>query len=84
MENLVFNFVLVLDCLIIFLYVLNVMIVGFFVSFIGGVVSMFIMIGLYIVIVILGVVVYFMCGVIFGVIGNVVGGWCGVIIGVFF
>ncbi|ETF12956.1 PTS family ascorbate porter, IIC component [Lactiplantibacillus plantarum 4_3] len=82
-ENLVPNSVPALDCPIIFPYAPNATIVGFFASFIGGVVSMFIMIGLHTVIVIPGVVAHFMCGATSGVIGNAVGGRRGAIIGAF-
>lgn len=82
-ENLVPNAIPALDCPIIFPYAPNAVIVGFFSSFIGGVISMLIMISFHLVIVIPGVVAHFMCGATSGVIGNAVGGRKGAIIGAF-
>lgn len=82
-QRLVPNAVPALDCPIIFPYAPNATIVGFFSSFVGGIVSMFIMIALHTVIVIPGVVAHFMCGATSGVIGNAVGGRRGAIIGSF-
>ena len=83
-EKLVPNAVPALDCPIVFPYAPNAVIVGFFASFIGGVVSMLLMISFHLVIVIPGVVAHFMCGATSGVIGNAVGGRRGAIIGSFF
>lgn len=82
-ERLVPNAIPALDCPIVFPYAPNATIVGFFSSFLGGVLSMFIMIMLHTVIVIPGVVAHFMCGATSGVIGNAVGGRRGAIIGSF-
>lgn len=82
-EKLVPNAKPALDCPIIFPYAPNAVIVGFFSSFIGGVLSMILMVLLHTVIVIPGVVAHFMCGATSGVIGNAVGGRRGAIIGSF-
>lgn len=82
-EKLVPNAVPALDCPIIFPYAPNATIVGFFSSFVGGIVSMFIMILLHTTIVLPGVVAHFMCGATSGVIGNAVGGRRGAVIGSF-
>jgi PTS system ascorbate-specific IIC component len=82
-QRLVPNSVPALDCPIIFPYAPNAVIVGFFSSFVGGVISMFLMIALHTVIVIPGVVAHFMCGATSGVIGNAVGGRRGAILGAF-
>lgn len=82
-ERLVPNAVPALDCPIVFPYAPNAVIVGFFASFIGGIVSMGIMIVLHTVIVIPGVVAHFMTGATAGVIGNAVGGRRGAILGAF-
>lgn len=82
-ENLVPNAKPALDCPIIFPYAPNAVIVGFFSSFIGGILSMIVMILLHTVIVIPGVVAHFMSGATSGVIGNAVGGRRGAILGAF-
>lgn len=82
-EKLVPNAKPALDCPIIFPYAPNAVIVGFFSSFVGGVLSMIIMIMLHTVIVIPGVVAHFMCGATSGVIGNAVGGRRGAVLGSF-
>ena len=82
-QKLVKNSVPALDCPITFPYAPNAVIVGFFSSFIGGILSMFIMVLLHTTIVIPGVVAHFMCGATSGVIGNKVGGRKGAILGAF-
>ncbi|WP_416876591.1 PTS transporter subunit IIC, partial [Kitasatospora sp. SC0581] len=57
--------------------------VGFFSSFIGGIVSMFIMIAFHTIIVLPGVVPHFFCGATAGVFGNATGGRRGAILGSF-
>lgn len=82
-EKLVPNAIPALDVPIIFPYAPNAVIVGFFASFIGGVVSMVLMVFMHSVIIIPGVVAHFMCGAAAGVIGNAVGGRRGAVIGAF-
>ena len=82
-ESLVPNAKPALDCPIVFPYAPNAVIIGFFASFVGGIVSMFLMVLLHTVIVIPGVVAHFMAGATSGVIGNSVGGRRGAILGAF-
>ena len=70
-----------LDVPIVFPYAPNAVLIGFFVSFIVGVISMLIMLGLGTTVIIPGVVGIFFCGGAAGVYGNAFGGLRGAIIG---
>lgn len=72
-----------LDIPILFTFAPNAVIIGFFSSFVGGLVATFLMVALHMTIVIPGVVAHFMCGGAAGVIGNSVGGRRGCVIGSF-
>ncbi|ANZ97408.1 MAG: PTS ascorbate transporter subunit IIC [Brochothrix thermosphacta] len=82
-EKLVPNAKPALDCPIIFPYAPNAVLIGFFSSFAGGIVSMMIMIFSGGVIIIPGVVPHFFCGATAGVFGNSTGGLKGAIFGSF-
>jgi PTS system ascorbate-specific IIC component len=82
-EKLVPNSKPALDCPIVFPYAPNAVIIGFFSSFIGGIVSMFVMIAMHTVIILPGVVPHFFCGATAGVFGNATGGRRGAIFGSF-
>ncbi|MGG3771760.1 PTS ascorbate transporter subunit IIC [Heyndrickxia faecalis] len=82
-EKLVPNSKPALDCPIVFPYAPNAVLVGFFSSFIGGIVSMFLMIAFHTIIVLPGVVPHFFCGATAGVFGNATGGRRGAILGSF-
>ncbi|MFC7393369.1 PTS ascorbate transporter subunit IIC [Scopulibacillus cellulosilyticus] len=82
-EKLVPNSKPALDCPIVFPYAPNAVLIGFFSSFVGGIVSMFIMIAFHTVIVLPGVVPHFFCGATAGVFGNATGGRRGAILGSF-
>lgn len=70
-----------LDVPIIFPYAPNAVLLGFFVSFIVGTLSMFVMIALGTTVIIPGVVGHFFCGAAAGIYGNSTGGRRGAIIG---
>jgi PTS system ascorbate-specific IIC component len=70
-----------LDVPIIFPYAQNAILIGFFVSFIVGTLSMFVMVALKTVVIIPGVVGHFFCGAASGIYGNATGGRRGAIIG---
>ena len=72
-----------LDIPILFPFAPNAVIIGFFCSFIGGLVATVVMVLCHTTIVIPGVVAHFMCGATAGVIGNAVGGRRGATIGAF-
>lgn len=72
-----------LDCPIVYPYAPNAVLIGFFSSFVGGLVSMIIMIFTGGVIILPGVVPHFFCGATAGVIGNSSGGLRGAIAGSF-
>jgi len=82
-QNLVPNSVPALDAPVVFPYAPNAVIVGFFSSFVGGIISMLAMVVMNTTIVIPGVVAHFMCGAASGVIGNQVGGRRGAVLGAF-
>lgn len=82
-EKLVPNAKPALDCPIVFPYAPNAVLIGFFSSFLGGILSMIIMIFTGGVIILPGVVPHFFCGATAGVIGNASGGLRGSIIGSF-
>lgn len=70
-----------LDVPIIFPYAPNAVLIGFFVSFIVGTLSMFIMIGMKTTVIIPGVVGHFFCGAAAAIYGNSEGGRRGAILG---
>lgn len=70
-----------LDVPIIFPYAPNAVLIGFFVSFIVGTISMFIMLGLKTTVIIPGVVGHFFCGAAAAIYGNAYGGRRGAILG---
>lgn len=70
-----------LDVPIIFPYAPNAVLIGFFVSFIVGTLSMFVMIGMKTTVIIPGVVGHFFCGAAAAIYGNASGGRRGAIIG---
>ena len=82
-EKLVPNSIPALDCPIVFTMAPNAVLIGFFSSFIGGVVSLIIMGLLGTTIILPGVVPHFFCRATAGVFGNAKGGRKGAIIGAF-
>ncbi len=70
-----------LDVPIIFPYAPNAVLLGFFVSFIVGTLSMFAMVAMHTVVIIPGVVGHFFCGAAAAIYGNAKGGRRGAIIG---
>lgn len=82
-EKLVPNSKPALDCPIVYPYAPNAVLIGFISSFIGGIVSMFILIATGGVVILPGVVPHFFCGATAGVIGNASGGVRGAVIGSF-
>lgn len=82
-EKLVPNAKPALDCPIVFPYAPNAVLIGFFSSFVGGIVSLLIMAVTGTVIIIPGVVPHFFCGATAGVYGNATGGVRGAVIGSF-
>lgn len=82
-ERLVPNSKPALDCPIVYPYAPNAVLVGFISSFIGGLVSMVVMIAAGTVVILPGVVPHFFCGATAGVIGNASGGVKGATVGAF-
>ena len=82
-ERLVPNSKPALDCPIVYPYAPNAVLIGFVSSFVGGLVSMVIMIFTGSVVILPGVVPHFFCGATAGVIGNASGGVRGATIGAF-
>lgn len=82
-ERLVPNSKPALDCPIVYPYAPNAVLIGFISSFVGGLVSMFILIFTGGVVILPGVVPHFFCGATAGVIGNAAGGIRGSVIGAF-
>lgn len=82
-EKLVPNSKPALDCPIVYPYAPNAVLIGFISSFIGGIVSMFILIATGGVVILPGVVPHFFCGATAGVMGNASGGVRGAVIGSF-
>lgn len=87
-EKLVPNAKPALDCPIVFPYAPNGVLIGFFCSFIGGIVALGILalmgnMGLAVAIVLPGAVLHFFCGATAGVCGNATGGLKGCIAGSF-
>lgn len=80
-EKLVPNTKPALDCPIVFPYAQNAVLIGFFVSFITGVIGMFIMFLLGGVVILPGVVPHFFLGATAGVFGNARGGIKGAVAG---
>lgn len=72
-----------LDCPIVFPYAQNAVLIGFICSFLGGIVSMFILGALKLVVIIPGVVPHFFTGATAAVFGNATGGRRGAIFGSF-
>lgn len=78
-----------IDCPVVFPYAPNAVLIGFLVSFVGGVVGMFILLGINpsfgntLPIILPGVVPHFFCGATSGVFANAEGGLKGCIIGSF-
>ncbi|AND78793.1 PTS ascorbate transporter subunit IIC [Streptococcus pantholopis] len=70
-----------LDVPIIFSYAPNAVLIGFFVSFFVGTLSMFVMIALGTTVIIPGVVGHFFCGAAAGIYGNASGGRRGAVLG---
>ncbi len=87
-EKLVPNAKPALDCPIVFPFAQNAVLIGFFCSFIGGIVAMLIQgamnqFGIAIAIILPGAVLHFFCGATAGVAGNATGGLKGCIAGSF-
>ena len=79
-----------IDCPVVFPYAPNAVLIGFLVSFVGGIVGMFILFGIKgaalaaVPIILPGVVPHFFCGATAGVFANAEGGLKGCIVGAFF
>ena len=82
-EKLVPNAKPALDCPIVFPYAPNAVLIGFFSSFLGGILSLVIMAVSGLPIIIPGVVPHFFCGATSGVYGNATGGVRGAVLGSF-
>lgn len=87
-EKLVPNAKPALDCPIVFPYAPNAVLIGFFCSFVGGIVALAILAlmgqaGLAVAIILPGAVVHFFCGATAGVCGNATGGLKGCVAGAF-
>lgn len=72
-----------LDCPIVYPYAPNAVLIGFVSSFVGGLVSMAVMIASGTIVILPGVVPHFFCGATAGVIGNASGGVRGATVGAF-
>lgn len=72
-----------LDCPVVYPYAPNAVLIGFLSSLVGGVLGMFILIGLKTTVILPGVVPHFFCGATAGVFGNATGGKKGAILGAF-
>lgn len=82
-EKLVPNAIPALDCPIVFPYAPNAVLIGFLTSFLGGIVSLVIMVLAGTTVIIPGVVPHFFCGATAGVYGNATGGLRGALAGSF-
>lgn len=82
-EKLVPNAIPALDCPIVYPYAPNAVLIGFFSSFVGGIVSMIAMAFMGTVVILPGVVPHFFCGATAGVFGNSTGGLKGSVVGAF-
>ena len=78
-----------IDCPVVFPYAPNAVLIGFIVSFVGGIVGMFILFGIKgaalaaVPIILPGVVPHFFCGATAGIYGNATGGRRGAAVGAF-
>ncbi|MEC9485716.1 MAG: PTS ascorbate transporter subunit IIC [Candidatus Izemoplasma sp.] len=72
-----------LDCPIVFPYAPNAVLIGFLVSFLGGIVGMLILIALNGTVILPGVIPHFFVGATAGVFGNATGGRRGAVVGSF-
>jgi len=72
-----------LDCPVVYPYAPNAVLIGFFSSFIGGIVGMLFLIATGGIIILPGVVPHFFCGATAGVFGNATGGVRGSVLGAF-
>lgn len=82
-EKLVPNAIPALDCPVVFPYAPNAVLIGFLTSFLGGIVSLVIMVLAGTTVIIPGVVPHFFCGATAGVYGNATGGLRGALAGSF-
>lgn len=88
-EKLVPNAKPALDCPVVFPYAQNSVLIGFLVSFLGGVVGLFILVmlngsaNLNLALILPGVIPHFFCGATAGVFANATGGRRGVVLGAF-
>lgn len=72
-----------LDCPIVFPYAPNAVLIGFFVSFLGGIVGMLILVAVNGTVILPGVIPHFFVGATAGVFGNATGGRRGAVVGSF-
>jgi len=82
-EKLIPNARPALDCPIVYTFAPNAVLIGFFSSFVGGIVGMAILVVTKSTIILPGVVPHFFCGATAGVFGNATGGLRGSVIGSF-
>ena len=87
-EKLVPGAVPAIDCPVVFPYAPNAVLIGFLVSFAGGIVGLLILIAFNasiapVALILPGVVPHFFCGASAGVFGNAEGGWRGCVLGSF-
>lgn len=87
-EKLVPGAVPAIDCPVVFPYAPNAVLIGFLVSFVGGVVGLLVLMGVNasiapVALILPGVVPHFFCGASAGVFGNAEGGWRGCVLGSF-
>lgn len=87
-EKLVPGAVPAIDCPVVFPYAPNAVLIGFLVSFVGGILGLLILIAFNnavapVAMILPGVVPHFFCGASAGVFGNAEGGWRGCVLGSF-
>jgi PTS system ascorbate-specific IIC component len=82
-EKMVPDAIPALDCPAVFPFASNAVIIGFFCSFLAGIVSMFFLPALGLKVIVPGLVPHFFCGATAGVFGNATGGRRGAIFGAF-